>query len=200
MELRAAGGGTEEEDDLPFVAERKQRNTWSPHVPSAETLNCTCTRGWEATVDVSADVPYATWLSRESQALVKYAELKKPMSPCLCSPSRRWWPRRRRLAMPVDERCGGLTAVASRLERAHSREEIKVRLWFTSKLQMELCYCGDLWCNKNVTSISHRCVHLNASILHYPRRTPTRITPPARSVRAGVLFHGVFHAAAHHDL
>ena len=88
-----------------------------------------------------------------------------------CSPSRRWWPRRRRLAMPVDERCGGLTAVASRLERAHSREEIKVRLWFTSKLQMELCYCGDLWCSKNVTSIFHRYVHLNASILRLLQRT-----------------------------
>ena len=98
--------------------------------------------------------------------------------------------------MPVDERCGGLTAVASQLERAHLREEINLRLWFTSKLQMELSCCGDLWCSKNVTSISHRYVHLNASILHVLQRTHVRVTPFDRPVHTGVLFHAVLHAAA----
>ena len=102
--------------------------------------------------------------------------------------------------MPVDERCGGLTAVASRLERAHSREEIKVRLWFTSKLQMELCCCGDLWCCKNVTNILHRYVHSNASILHLLQRTHAHITPFDRPVHADVQKDGVPEAVAHGNL
>ena len=102
--------------------------------------------------------------------------------------------------MPVDERCGGLTAVASQLERAHLREEINLRLWFTSKLQMELCCCGDLWCSKNVTSIFHRYVHLNASILHLLQRTHAHITPFDRPVHADVQKDGVSEATAHVNL